>query len=82
MEWLEQVFYGNSLFDWGIALAISLGLSVVLYRVQRLLVQHLIRLALKTETGLDDFIASERANVVYHALGCTLRCCRYHNATL
>ena len=65
MEWLEQVFYGNSLFDWGIALAISLGLSVVLYRVQRLLVQHLIRLALKTETGLDDFIADVLAHTKF-----------------
>ncbi|MDP1708156.1 MAG: mechanosensitive ion channel family protein [Gammaproteobacteria bacterium] len=65
MELLDQVFYGHSVFDWGIALAITAGLSIVLYTIQRMMVRHLTQLATKTSAHLDDFIADVLAHTKF-----------------
>lgn len=57
MDLFDQTFYGHSLFDWGTALAITASSSIALYMTQHLLVRHLTQRALKTEAGIDDFIA-------------------------
>jgi len=65
MDLLDQVFYGHSVFDWGIALTITAGLSLVLYAIQRMVVSHLTKLAAKTSTHLDDFIADILAHTKF-----------------
>ncbi len=54
MELLDRIFYGNPLFDWIIAAAVSIALAVVFHFLKHLLVRRLSTLAAKTATRLDD----------------------------
>lgn len=53
---LEQVFLGNSLKDWGIALALFAGIYILVRIFKYIVIRHFTRLSLKTETTFDDFI--------------------------
>lgn len=56
MNLLDRVFYGNPLFDWLIAVAVSIALAVVFHFLKRVLVHRLSALAAKTTTRLDDLV--------------------------
>ncbi len=57
MNLLHRTFYGNTLADWGIALAIAAGLALLFYFLQHLLVRRLATWARKTENRLNGFVA-------------------------
>ncbi len=56
MEVLEQVYVGNTVLRWGIALGVAL-LTVIVFQVVKLVVvRRLRKLAEMTETDIDDFV--------------------------
>ena len=57
MNFLEQIYYGNSVYDWMTAVASSLVLALILYVAKRVLLRRLTALSRKTENRLDDFVA-------------------------
>ena len=56
MELLDRVFYGNPLYDWLIAVAVSVALALVFHFLKRVLIHRLAVMAAKTTTHLDDFV--------------------------
>jgi len=56
MEFLDQVFLGNSVLEWGSALAVAFGSFIVFYAVRSVIVRRLRKLAAGTETNIDDFV--------------------------
>jgi small-conductance mechanosensitive channel len=54
---LDQVYLGNSLLQWGIALALAVAIYVVLSVLLRTAGIRLKKMADRTTTDLDDFIA-------------------------
>lgn len=56
MDLLDRVFYGNTLFDWTIAAAVSISFALVLLFLKHLLVHRLSTLATRTANKLDDFV--------------------------
>ena len=59
MEFLEQVFLGNPLSEWGIALLWAIGGVVVGKLLYRWFSRRMRKLASKTETQLDDLIVDQ-----------------------
>ena len=59
MEFLEQVFLGNPLREWGIALLWAIGGVVVGKLLYRWFSRRMRKLASKTETQLDDLIVDQ-----------------------
>ena len=59
MEFLEQVFLGNPLREWGIALLWAIGGVVVGKLLYRWFSRRMRKLASKTETHLDDLIVDQ-----------------------
>ena len=59
MEFLEQVFLGNPLREWGIALLWAIGGVVVGKLLYRWFSRRMRKLASKTETQLDDMIVDQ-----------------------
>lgn len=53
----EHAWYGNTLLDWGTALALALALTLAFGLVKRLIARRLARYALRTQTILDDVTA-------------------------
>jgi len=58
MSWWDYRFYGSTLLEWFVALAITIGLAVTLRYVHQALIQRLRSFTRNTVTRLDDF-ASE-----------------------
>lgn len=56
MNLFERTFYGNPFYDWVAALAIGLGLALILYFTRRLLIYRFTLWSRKTDTRLDDFV--------------------------
>lgn len=56
MNFIERHFYGNPLYDWIAAIAVSVVLALALYFVLRLLIRRLSGWAGKTASGFDDFV--------------------------
>lgn len=55
-EFLGQIFLGNSLKDWGIALCVFVGVYVIVRLFKYLLVNRLKKLAEKSVNQFDDFL--------------------------
>jgi small-conductance mechanosensitive channel len=56
MNLLEEIYYGNSLYDWLIAVVVMVALVLSLQFAKRLLIRRLTMLAGKTTMRFDDFI--------------------------
>jgi small-conductance mechanosensitive channel len=56
MEILDQLYFGNSLRQWLIALGVVVATLVVLKLLRGFLIRRLARLAEKTATQIDDFL--------------------------
>ena len=56
MNMFDRVFYGNPLYDWLIAVAVSVALALVFHFLKRVLVHRLSALAAKTTTRVDDLV--------------------------
>jgi small-conductance mechanosensitive channel len=56
MKLLEQVYFGNSVYDWIAAFIFSLVLALILYVAKRVIHRRLSALSRKTENHLDDFV--------------------------
>jgi len=54
---LDQVYLGNSLLKWVIALAAAVAIYLLLTVLRRMVGNHLKRMADRTTTDIDDFIA-------------------------
>ncbi len=57
MTALDHAWYGNTLLDWGTALALALALTLVFGFLKRLIARRLARYASRTQTILDDVAA-------------------------
>ena len=69
MEHLKQTFYGNTLLDWLISLAVIVG-SLIVARLLYWFFGNIVRkLTSKTETRLDDIIVDMIEEPVVFALG-------------
>lgn len=58
MNLMKEIYLGNTLQDWLIALSILIVIFVVLKIVQTVAVRKLSRLALSTDTQIDDLLVS------------------------
>ncbi|HEU5339448.1 MAG TPA: mechanosensitive ion channel family protein [Sulfuricaulis sp.] len=56
MNFLNQIYYGNPVYDWIAAVAIGLVLAIVLHVAKRVILHRITALSRKTETRLDDFV--------------------------
>lgn len=56
MIFLDQIYYGNPVYDWIAAVTISLALALVLYVAKRIILRRITALSRKTENRLDDFV--------------------------
>jgi small-conductance mechanosensitive channel len=56
MEFLEQVYFQNTVMQWGIALGVALLTFIAFQIVKYVIVHRLKKLAKKTATDFDDFI--------------------------
>jgi small-conductance mechanosensitive channel len=54
---MRYVFLGNSLQEWGIALAVALGASVLMYVSKCFILRRLNAIAERTATTVDDWLA-------------------------
>ncbi len=54
----DEIYFGNSVKDWAIALGIILVAFFLLYIIKNILLARLKKWASKTETNIDDFIIS------------------------
>jgi len=54
---IDQVYLGNSLLTWGIALGVAVAIIVVLSALRRMVGRRLKKIADRTTNDLDDFIA-------------------------
>lgn len=55
MEVMQQEYFGNSVLQWSIALAVAVAAFVVFTVVRSVVVRRLRKLADRTETDIDDF---------------------------
>ena len=55
-SFLQEVFLGNTVKDWGIAIGVFIGVYIVVRVFEFLLVRYLKNLATKTKTQVDDFL--------------------------
>lgn len=60
-EWMELIFWDNTLFRWALAALLMVVVAVVLGTVLQLVRQRVSRWAVKTETLLDDGFAAALA---------------------
>ncbi|MFA5284081.1 MAG: hypothetical protein WC347_00655 [Smithellaceae bacterium] len=58
MEFLAEVYLGNTLQNWLIALCILVGVFAVLKVIQRIVISRLSKLAEATDNRIDDLIVS------------------------
>lgn len=56
MNLLEQTYYGNSVQDWLLAVAIVIALALALHVAKHLILRRLASLARRTGTRLDDLV--------------------------
>lgn len=63
MQILDIKYFGNSLLDWSIAIAITIALYVVSLIVRRVILKQIRRFAEKTETKFDDLFAELLSNL-------------------
>ena len=56
MELLQEVYFGNSVLQWGIALGVAIFALLAFMLVRSLVVRRLRALADRTATDIDDFI--------------------------
>lgn len=56
MELLQQVYFGNSVLQWGIGLAVAIFALFVFLAIRSVVVRRLRKLASSTATDIDDFI--------------------------
>lgn len=70
MSFLERTFYGNTLADWGTALAIFAVVLGALWGLERLISWRVRKFAERTETAVDDLIvhALERTKLLFLVL--------------
>lgn len=57
-NWWQQIFLGNSITDWMIAIGIIIVGFILLYLIKRIALQRIKKWAEKTETSLDDIIVA------------------------
>lgn len=55
-NWWRQIFLGNSITDWAIAVGIIIAGFIILYLIKRIVLNRLEKWAEKTETSIDDII--------------------------
>lgn len=55
-SFLQDVFLGNAVKDWGIAIGVFIGVYILVKIFEYLLVRYLKNLATKTKTQVDDFL--------------------------
>ena len=56
MAILEQVFLGNTVFQWGVAAGVALLTFIAFQIVKHVVIRRLRKLAETTETDVDDFV--------------------------
>ena len=54
MEFLDKIFFGNTLFDWGVGLAILIGSFVVVKILYWVFSKIIKKATAKTKNKLDD----------------------------
>lgn len=62
MEFLDNTLFGNTLRAWLTAAAIAVGLTIGLRLLVKLVLRRLRRLAMRTDTQIDDIAAAVLAN--------------------
>jgi len=62
-KYLEQIYLGNSLLSYIQALGVFLGLYIVLFVVQKIVLGRVKAVAEKTETGIDDLIVETISSI-------------------
>jgi small-conductance mechanosensitive channel len=62
--WWEQIYFGNSISDWAIALGIIIAGFIILYLIKRIALRKIKKWAGKTETSVDDIIIAGIENSV------------------
>lgn len=55
MNWLEYRFYGNTVFEWVVAVGIAFGAAILFYYAYRIVLYRLRGYAARTTTAIDDF---------------------------
>ncbi|MDX1566151.1 MAG: mechanosensitive ion channel family protein [Longimicrobiales bacterium] len=54
---LSRTFYGNTVTEWAVSLAIAVGSMVLMWAAGRLVLQRLQAVAARTSTDVDDLVA-------------------------
>lgn len=67
-EFLNRVFLGNSIKDWGIALGVFAGLYILIRILKHFIIKYFTKFSEKTETTLDDFVVEVLKKSVVPAL--------------
>ncbi len=57
-QWLEYTLYGNPVAAWLIALAITVGVFLVLWFIKTVVIRRLAKLAEHTKNKIDDFVVN------------------------
>lgn len=57
-NWWQQIYFGNSIKDWVIALGIIIAGFILLYLIKRIALRRIKKWADKTETSVDDIIVA------------------------
>lgn len=58
MNILNQIYLGNTLYDWIVAVCILAAFFITLKIIQRVVISRLSKLAAKTDTPIDDLLVS------------------------
>lgn len=67
-DFLDKVFLGNSIKDWGIALGVFAGLYILIRIFKHFLIKYFTKFSEKTETTFDDFLVEVLKRSVVPAL--------------
>jgi len=68
MEVMEKIFWGNSVYEWSIALAVLTGILIALGIIKKILVRRIRAIANRTHTDIDDAIADLLASTRFFFL--------------
>ncbi|MEO5967869.1 MAG: mechanosensitive ion channel family protein [Ferruginibacter sp.] len=56
MKWLNEVFWGNSIKDWLLAIGIIVITAIIIYLFKKIVIIRLKKFVLNTKTSLDDVL--------------------------
>ena len=56
MDYLDNIYFGNSIQNWLIAAGILVGVIIFLTLFKRVIKARIVRMLKKSQSGLDDFM--------------------------